>query len=88
MLFVQRLQSLITFQSIAFMKANIVTSLRDSALGWYTSELSNIDRDALNNDSGMKNWVNTLFHYFKVPISVAFAILTNEMYSFDNAQAQ
>ncbi len=87
-LFVQRLQSLVTFKEAALVKANITTSLRNSALELYTSELSNFDRDALNNNLGVKSWVNTLSHCFKVPTSVAFDLLTDETYSLDNARAQ
>ncbi len=36
----------------------------------------------------MKSWVNTLFHRFKVPTSVALRLLTDETYSVDNARAQ
>lgn len=86
-LFVQCFQSLVIFQGAVFVKANIATSLRSSALEWYTSELSNFDRNTLNNDSGVKSWVNTLSHHFKVPMSVAFGLLTDEIYSLDNAQA-
>ena len=84
-LFVQHLQSLVTFRGAALVKANIATSLRGSALEWYTSELSDFDRDALNNDPGVKSWVNTLSHRFKVPTSVALGLLTDETYSFDDA---
>ena len=87
-LFVQRLQSLVTFRGAALVKANIATSLQSSALEWYTSELSDFDRDALNNDPGVKSWVNTLSHRSTVPTSVALGLLTNETYSLNNAQAQ
>ncbi len=84
-LFVQRLQSLVTFRGAALVKANIATSLRGSALEWYTSELSNFDCDALNNDPGVKSWVNTLSACFKVPTSVALDLFTDETYSLDDA---
>ena len=87
-LIVQRLQSLITFRDAVFVKANVATSFRDSALKWYTSKLSNFDRNALNNNPGVKNWVNTLFHRFKVPTSIALRLLTDETYFLDDAQAQ
>ena len=87
-LFVQRLESLVIFKKAAFIKVNIATSLQGSALEWYTSELSNFDRNDLNNDPGVKNWVNILSHRFKVPTSVALGLLTNETYSLDNARAQ
>lgn len=54
-LFVQRLQSLVTFQGAAFVKANIATSLRGSVLEWYISELNHFNRDTLNNDPGVKS---------------------------------
>ena len=87
-LFVQRLQSLVTFRGAALMKANIATSLRGSALEWYTSELSDFDCDALNNDLGVKSWINTLSHRFKIPTSVALGLLTDETYSLNDARAR
>ncbi len=70
------------------MKANIATSLQGSALEWYTSELSDFNRDALNNDPGVKSWINTLSHRFKVPTSVALGLLTDETYSLDDTRAR
>ena len=77
-----------TFRGAAFVKSNIATSLRGSALKWYTSELSNFNRDAFNNNPGVNSWVNTLSHCFKVPTSVALGLLTNETYFLDNARAR
>lgn len=54
-LFVQRIQNLVTFKCTALVKANIPTSLRESALKWYTSKLPEFDRDALNNNQGIKS---------------------------------
>lgn len=88
MLFVQRLQSLVTFRRATLIKGNIATSLQGSALEWYTSEFSDFNRNALNNNLGVKNWVNTLSYHFKVPISVAFGLLTDEIYYLDDAQAR
>ncbi len=87
-LFVQYLQSLVTFQGAALIKANIATSLRGSAPEWYTSELSKFDRDTLNNDPGMKSWVNTLSYCFKVPTSVALGLITDETYSLNDVRAR
>lgn len=83
--FVQYLQSFVAFQSVALVKANIATSLRGFTLEWYTSEFSDFDYNVLNNNSAMKSWVNTLFHCFKVPMSMTLNFFTNEIYSFDNA---
>ena len=83
----QCLQSLVIFWGAAFVKTNITTSLQGSALEWYTSELSNFDRNMLNNNPGVKSWVNTLSHCFKVPTSIAFGLFTDETYFLDNAWA-
>lgn len=87
-LFVHRLQNLVTFQDAALIKANIATSFRGSVLEWYISELSDFERNTLNNDLGVKSWVNILSHCFKIPTSVALGLLTNEIYSLNNACAQ
>ena len=77
-----------TFRGAVLVKANIAISLQNSALEWYTSELSNFDCDALNNNTGVKSWVNTLFHRFGVPTSVAFGLLTDETYFFNDVWAR
>lgn len=87
-LFVQRLQSLVTFKGAALVKANVAMSLRDFALEWYTSELSDFDRNALNNNPGVKSWINTLSPRFKVPTNVALGLLTDETYSLGDARAR
>ena len=87
-LFVQHLQSFVTFRGAALVRANIAMSPRSSALEWYTSELSNFDRDALNNDLEVKSWINTLSHRFKLPTSVALNLLTDETYSLEDARAR
>ena len=85
-LFVQHIQNLVTFKGVTLVKANTPTSLRGSALKWYTSELAKFDRDTLDNDLGMKSWINILLQRFKVPTSVALDLLTNKIYSLDDAQ--
>ena len=87
-LFVQCLQSLVTFRGVAFVKANIGTLLQGSALKWYISEPSDLDRDALNNDPSVKSWVNTLSHHFKIPTSIALGFFMDETYSFDDVRAR
>ena len=87
-LFVQRLQNLVTFWGATLVKVNIATSLRGSALEWYTSELSDFNRDTLNNEPGVKSWINTLSHRFKIPTSVALGLLTDETYTLDDARTR
>lgn len=87
-LFVQHLQRLLTFKGAAFVKTNIDMFLCDFALEWYTFKLNNFDRNILNNNSGVKSWINTLSHCFKVPTSVALNPLTNETYFLNNTCSQ
>lgn len=86
--FVQRLQNLVTFRDVALVKANIASSIRGSALEWYTFELSYFSRNALNNDPNVNNWINTLSHHFKVPTSIALDLVTNKTYTLDNSRAR
>ena len=51
-LFVKRVQNLVTFKVAATVKTSMVILLFGSALEWYTSRLSNFDRDVLNNTPG------------------------------------
>lgn len=74
------------FKGATLVKANIPNLLKRSALKWYTSKLAEFDRDALNNNSGMKNWINMLSERFKIPTSIALSLFTDETYLFDNAQ--
>lgn len=85
-LFVQRIQNLVTFKGIALVKANISTLLRRSTFEWYTSKLAEFDQNILNNNLGMKSWINMLSQRFKVPTSVAPSLLTNKTYSLNNTQ--
>lgn len=87
-LFMQRIQSLVTIQRISLVKANIAIFLRGSAFKWYTSELSDFDRDRLNNNPRMKSWIDTFFNCFKMPTSVVLGFLTDKTYFFDNARTQ
>ena len=87
-LFVQHLQNLVTFRGATLVKVNIATSFQGSVLKWYTSELSNFNRDTLNNDPSVKSWVNILSHRFKVPTGMALGLLTDKTYTLDDVPAQ
>lgn len=84
-LFVQHLQSLVIFQSVALVKANIATLLQGSAFEWYILELNDFNCNVLNNYPSMKNWINILSHCFKIQTSIALDFLLNEIYPLNNA---
>lgn len=86
-LFVQRFQSLVTFWGVALVKVNIAILLQGSVLECYTFKPGDFDCNVLNNDSGLKSWINTLFHSLKIPTSVVFGVLTNKIYFFDDVWA-
>lgn len=79
-LVVQRFESVVIFWVTVLVKADIATSFQDSTPKWYTSKLSNFDYDVQNNNPGIKIWVNTLSHWFKVPTNVSFGLLIDETY--------
>lgn len=55
LLFMQLIQNLAMFKDIALVKANIPTSLKRSALEWYTFELTEFNHDVLNNNPSIKS---------------------------------
>ena len=55
---------------------------------WYTSELSDFNQDALNNDPDVKSWISTLSNRFKVPTNVALGLLTDQTYLLNDARAR
>lgn len=85
-LFVQRIQNLVTFKGATLVRSNIPISLYGSALEWYTSKLDNQERESLNKDADIDNWISMLSQHFKVPTSVALDFLTSKSYSLDDAQ--
>ena len=86
-LFLQRFQSFVTSCNATLVKTNIPTSLCSSALKWYILEFSNFDWNALNNNIGIKSWINTLSTCFKIPTTVILNLLTDKTYSLNNLQA-
>lgn len=87
MLFISHLQSLVTLKEITLIKTNIAMSFYSPALKWYTSELSDFDYNALNNNLEVKSQINTLLYRFKILTSIALSFLTNKTYLVDDAQA-
>lgn len=85
-LFTQCIQNLVTFKSAILVKANIATSLQGSALECYTSELDDHEREGLNRDPGINNWIAIFSERLKVLTNVALGLLTIKSYSLDDAQ--
>ena len=84
-LFVQKVQNLVTLKGATTVKANMGTLLFAYVLEWYTSEVSDFDHDEWNNELGIKSWINTLSQQFKIPTIVALGLLTDETYSLEDA---
>lgn len=49
-LFIERIKDIAAVKGDALVRTNLNTSLRDTALKWYTAELSNLERIGLRND--------------------------------------
>ena len=71
------------------MRTNLNTSLRGSALKWYTAELFNLERTGLRNDlKGVDEWCNALLSRFKELPGVALSNLTSEKYIIADARSK
>lgn len=47
-------------------------------------KLIEFDYDALNNNPSMKNWINMLFQYFKIPTSIPLDFFHDKTYLLNN----
>lgn len=86
-LFVQQMQNVINFWRAALVKANIAISFYSFTLKWYTLELSDFDCDTLNNNPGVKSWINMLSNRFNVSTNIALDLLTDKIYLLDDVRA-
>lgn len=60
-IFIQRMQNLVTFKGVALVWANIPISLLDYVLKCYTFQLDDQECKILNKDTIIDNWTFTLF---------------------------
>ena len=88
-LFVERIHDLAAVKGEAVVRTNVNTCFRGSALAWYTSELSNLERRGLRAEgSGVDEWCRALSARFKELPGVALSNLTAERYTLADARAR
>ncbi|KAJ5689576.1 hypothetical protein N7462_003968 [Penicillium macrosclerotiorum] len=70
-IFIDRMKDLIPTKSEEIVRSNIASCLRGSALGWYTSQLSELERAALRSNPvhSPVGWFSTLEAKFRPPRS-------------------
>ena len=87
MLFIERVRDMATIKGAQLVQINLNTCLRGSALAWYTSELSNLERIGLRNDeNGVEEWCQALKNRFKESAAVSLASLTSTKYTMADAR--
>lgn len=67
-------------------KANLNTALRGTALLWYTTELSDLEKLGLRAGNDIEEWCKVLLRRFKESTGVALAHLTAEKYTLADAR--
>lgn len=82
LVFLDRLRDLVTLKGEDVVRANIHASLRGSALAWYTSELSEFERQSVRHMPLEHGWFHMLRQRFKLRPSQALAKLTETTFSF------
>lgn len=51
-------------------------------------QLNDFDRNTLNNNLDVKNYINTFFYYSRLPTSVPFGLFSNNTFFLNDAWAQ
>ena len=85
--FVDRLEDLVSFKGEPTVRELVPSCLRGSALIWYTTELTDLEKRGLRNAT-VKEWCETLITTFKEQTSVALQNLQSERYTMADARKQ
>ena len=87
LVFVDRLKDLVTLKGEEVIRANIHASLRGSALAWYTSELSEFERQSIRHMPLENGWFLMLRQRFKMRPSQALMKLADTTFSSSEVRA-
>ena len=85
-LFTERIRDVATVKSATLVKTHLNTALRGTALMWYTTELSELEKLGLRAGDDVEQWCKTLTKRFKESTGVALNHLTAEKYSVADAR--
>lgn len=86
-LFIDRIKDITSIQDSELVHSNLSTCLRGSAQKWYFFELTQLERDALQElDEGVTEWIKALKKRFKPSISVCMVTLTTEKYTMTDTK--
>lgn len=84
-IFVDRLKDLANRKPPDQVKDVITECMRGSALIWYSTELTELERDLLRSSAAdLDRWYTTLINKFKVRTAVALSQLSSQTYSFSD----
>ena len=85
-LFTERLRDVAAVKGFPIVKANLNTALRGTALLWYTTELSDLEKLGLRAGNDIEEWCKVLLKRFKESTGVALNNLTSEKYTLTDAR--
>ena len=87
-LFTERLRDVAAVKGSLAVKTNLNTALRGTALLWYTTELSDLEKLGLRAGNDIEEWCKVLLRRFKESTGVALSHLTAEKYTLADARNQ
>lgn len=86
--FVGHIRALSAFKSENTIRLNISYCLRGEALDWFTTELSQREREKLRSSSLEEGWIQTLITRFKMRPSHAAKTLKRSKYNWGDVRSQ
>lgn len=86
--FTVHIRALTAFKNESIICLNLCSCLQGEALEWFTSELSQHEREKLRNSSLDEGWLGSLTNRFKTRPSHALKILKNSKYNWSDVRSQ
>ena len=84
--FIERVSNIVTIHDQQLIRKNLFTCFRNTALQWYTSELSFEIKQFLRYDENINHWNKKLLKKFKKSINVFINVILKKRYIMKNAR--
>ncbi len=85
-LFIERVKNFAIAKEIETVRNNLYTCLRESIMTWYTTEISEEEKELLKMKNNIEIWKRYLLKRFKERSNVAMITITRERYILENAR--
>jgi hypothetical protein len=87
-IFVERVSDIATIRGLELVRDNLVTCLQDSALEWYTGQLTALEKRALHYRNDIEEWKEALQNRFKRSPHTALEAMLRKTYTQEDARQQ